>query len=202
MKIEYSKSADALYVCFRTAEVARSEEVEEGVVLDLDAQGHLIGIEILDQLPGVEAIVVPYGGGGLSCGIATAVQALAPGVRVFACEVETAAPLSASLAAGHPVRVPSQASFVDGIGAPSVLEEMWPLARRLLAGSLVTSLDEVAGAIRLLAERNRVIAEGAGAAPVATALAGRAGAGKIVCVVSGGNLDPHKLAAILEGRTP
>jgi threonine dehydratase len=161
-----------------------------------------IGLEILDQLSGVEAIVVPYGGGGLSCGIATAVRALAPAVRVYACEVETAAPLSASLAAGRPVRVPYQASFVDGIGSPFVLEEMWPLALRLLAGSLVTSLDEVAAAIRLLAERNRVIAEGAGATPVAAALAGRAGAGKVVCVVSGGNLDPRKLAAILEGRTP
>ena len=161
-----------------------------------------IGLEILDQLPGVEAIVVPYGGGGLSCGIATAVGALAPGVPVYASEVETAAPLSASLAVGRPVRVAYRASFVDGISSPFILEEMWPLARRLLAGSLVTSLDEVAAAIRLLAERNRVIAEGAGATSVAAALAGRAGAGKIVCVVSGGNLDPLTLAAILEGRTP
>jgi len=98
--------------------------------------------------------------------------------------------------------VPYRASFVDGMGAPFILEEMWPLARRLLAGSLVTSLEEVAAAIRLLVERNRVVAEGAGAAPVAAALAGRAGKGKVVCVVSGGNLDPRTLAAILEGRTP
>jgi threonine dehydratase len=161
-----------------------------------------IGLEILEQLPGVDTILVPFGGGGLSCGIATACQALAPGVRVYACEVETASPLAASLAAGSPTRVPYRASFVDGIGAPFVLEEMWPLARRLLAGSLVTSLDEVAAAIRLLAERNHVIAEGAGGASVAPALAGKAGTGRIACVVSGGNLDPHKLAAILEGRTP
>ncbi len=161
-----------------------------------------IGLEILEQLPGVEAILVPFGGGGLACGIATACAALAPGVRVYGCEVETASPLSAALAAGRPVRVPYRASFVDGIGAPFVLEEMWPLARRLLAGSLVMSLDEVAAAIRLLAERNRVIAEGAGGAPVAAALAGKAPTGRIACVVSGGNLDPLKLAAILEGRTP
>ncbi len=161
-----------------------------------------IGIEILEQLPGVEAIVVPFGGGGLSCGIATAVRALAPGVPVFACEVESASPLALALAAGRPVRAPYRASFVDGIGSPFVLDEMWPLAQRLLAGSLVTSLDDVAAAIRLLAERSRVIAEGAGAAAVAAALAGRAGAGRVVCVVSGGNLDPLKLAAILEGRTP
>jgi len=159
-----------------------------------------IGLEILEQLPGVETILAPFGGGGLSCGIAAACAALAPAVRVYACEVETAAPLSASLAAGKPTRISYRASFVDGIGAPFVLDEMWPLARRLLAGSRVTSLDQVAAAIRLLAERNRVIAEGAGGAAVAAALAG--GAGKVVCVVSGGNLDPLKLAAILEGRTP
>ena len=161
-----------------------------------------IGVEILEQLPDAAAIVVPWGGGGLSCGIATAVRALAPAVPVYACEVDVAAPLAASFAAGSPTRVPYRASFVDGMGAPFILEEMWPLARRLLAGSLVTSLEDVAAAIRLLVERNRVVAEGAGAAPVAAALAGRAGKGKVVCVVSGGNLDPRTLAAILEGRTP
>jgi threonine dehydratase len=161
-----------------------------------------IGLEILEELPDVEAIVVLYGGGGLSCGIATAVRALAPAVRVYGCEVATAAPLAASFAAGHPARVTYQASFVDGIGSPFVLEDMWPLARRLLAGSLVSTLEEVAAAVRLLVERNRVVAEGAGAASVAAALAGRAGASRVVCVVSGGNLDPRKLATILEGRTP
>jgi threonine dehydratase len=161
-----------------------------------------IGIEILEQLPDAAAIVVPYGGGGLSCGIAIAVRALAPATRVYACEVATAAPLAASLAAGRPARVIYQASFVDGIGSPFVLEDMWPLARRLLAGSLVSTVEEVAAAVRVLAERNRVVAEGAGAASVAAALAGRAGAGRVVCVVSGGNLDPHKLATILAGRVP
>ena len=161
-----------------------------------------IALEIFEDLPQAKAIVVPYGGGGLSCGIAAAARALSPATRVLACEVETAAPLAASLAAGHPVRIDYRASFVDGIGAPFVLEEMWPLAQRLLAGSRVVSLDAVAAAVRLLAERQRVIAEGAGAASVAAALAGLAGEGPVVCVVSGGNLDTRRLIDILGGRTP
>ena len=161
-----------------------------------------IALEILEDLPGVDALVVPYGGGGLSCGIASAIRALAPRVRVYACEVETAAPLAASLAAGAPTPIDYRASFVDGIGGPFVLPDMWPLASRLLDGSLVVSLAEVADAIRLLAMRQRVIAEGAGAAPVAAALAGKAGRGKVACIVSGGNIDPAKLAKILAGGMP
>ncbi len=161
-----------------------------------------IGLEILEDLPEVDAIVVPYGGGGLSSGIASAVRAVRPHTKIFAAEVETAAPLAASLAAGEPREVEYVASFVDGIGAKSLLSEMWPLVRTLLNGSLVVSLDETAEAIRLLADRNRVIAEGAGAASVAAALAGRAGAGRVVCVVSGGNIDAATLAAILDGRRP
>jgi threonine dehydratase len=161
-----------------------------------------IGIEILEDLPDADAILVPYGGGGLSCGIASAAKAIKPGIRVLACEVETAAPLSASLAAGSPQEVRYQASFVDGIGGKSVLAEMWPLASQLLAGALVVSLTQVANAIRLLVERNRIVAEGAGAASVAAALSGKAGGGKIVCVVSGGNIDPAKLAVILNGNIP
>jgi threonine dehydratase len=162
-----------------------------------------IGLEILEDLPDVDTIVVPYGGGGLSCGIAAAVRALRPEVSVYAAEVDTAAPLAASLAAGGPqAGVPYAASFVDGIGATSVLAEMWPLASTLLAASLVSPLSEVAAAVRLLAERARVIAEGAGAAGVAAALAGRAGGGKVVCVVSGGNIDLAKLGVILQGGVP
>ena len=160
------------------------------------------GLEILEDLPDADTILVPYGGGGLSCGIASAVGALSPGVRVFACEVETAAPFSASLEAGRPVAIDYQASFVDGIGARSVLQEMWPLASTLLAGSLVVSLAEIAAAIRLLAGRHRVIAEGAGGASLAAALRGVAGARKIVCVISGGNIDSGKLARILLGEIP
>ena len=161
-----------------------------------------IGLEILEDLPDVEAVLVPYGGGGLSCGIAAAIRTLRPGVKIFACEVATAAPLAASLAAGRPIQIDYTPSFVDGIGAKGVLDEMWPLASRLLDGSLVVSLAQTAAAVRLLVERNRVVAEGAGATPVAAALAGKAGAGKIACVVSGGNIDAKKLATILMGDVP
>jgi threonine dehydratase len=161
-----------------------------------------IGLEILDDLPEVDAVLVPYGGGGLACGIAAAVKARSPSTKVFACEVETAAPLAASLAAGHPVEVPYTHSFVDGIGAPRVFPEMVELASRLLDGSLVASLTEVADAVRLLVERNHVVAEGAGAASVAAARSGRAGVGTVACVISGGNIDLAKLATILSGGVP
>ena len=161
-----------------------------------------IGLEILEDLPDVDAIVVPYGGGGLSTGIASAVKVLRPETRVFAAEVETAAPLSAALRAGAPTEIPYTPSFVDGIGGRGLLAEMWPLVSKLLDGALVQSLSEVAAAIRLLATRNRVIAEGAGATPVAAALSGKAGSGKVVCVVSGGNIDAAKVCRILEGGVP
>jgi threonine dehydratase len=161
-----------------------------------------IGLEILEDLPDVDAIVIPYGGGGLSVGIASAIRALKPETRLYACEVETAAPLSAALANGAPTEIPYQATFVDGIGGPTALPDMWPLVSELLDGSLVMSVAAVAGAVRLLVERNRVVAEGAGATPVAAALAGKAGGGKVVCVVSGGNLDSVKLAKILLGEIP
>jgi len=161
-----------------------------------------IALEILEDLPDVGAVIIPYGGGGLCCGIGSALRTLAPACRVYACEVATGAPLAASLAAGAPTRVDYEPSFVDGIGAPEVFPEMFELTRQLVEGSLVAELDEVAEAVRLLAERARIVAEGAGATPVAAALAGNAGGGKIVCVVSGGNIDASKLAAILRGETP
>jgi len=158
-----------------------------------------IGLEIVEDLPDVDTILVPYGGGGLSSGIATAVKALKPDTKVFACEVETSAAFAAALAAGEPTKIEYKASFVDGIGSGSVLAEMWPMVSTLLDGSIVMSLSDVAEAIRILAARNRVIAEGAGAAPVAAALAERKNGnprGKVVCVVSGGNIDLEKLAMI------
>ena len=161
-----------------------------------------IGLELLEDLPDLDAVVVPYGGGGLSSGIASALRALRPEVPVYAAEVATAAPLAAALEAGEPTEVPYTASFVDGIGSTSVLDEMWPLVSSLLTGSLVSELDEVAAAIRLLVERNRVVAEGAGAAAVAAALRGAAGHGKVVCIVSGGNIDTAKLAGILATQAP
>lgn len=172
-----------------------------------------IGLEILEDLPGAAAVLVPYGGGGLSCGIAAGMRASGSSAPTFACEVETAAPLAASLAAGAASAIEHRPSFVDGIGGRSVLAEMWPLGATLLAGSCVVTLEEIADAIRALVTRMRVVAEGAGAASLAAALAGRPafGAGDtrvplppgpLVCVVSGGNLDPAKLATVLEGRVP
>jgi len=160
-----------------------------------------IGLEILDDLPDVETVLVPFGGGGLSSGIATAIRALRPNAKVFGCEVETSTPLTAALAAGGPTRVARQPSFIDGIGGNGVLEDMWPLVSTLLSGALVASVDQIAAAVRLLAERARVIAEGAGAAPLAAALAHNV-RGKTVCVVSGGNIDSAKLAMILTGGVP
>jgi threonine dehydratase len=169
---------------------------------DVMAGNGTIGLEILEDLPDVNSVVIPYGGGGLSCGVASTLRALNPKIKLYACEVETAAPLAASLNTGEPVVVNHTPSFVDGIGAHFVFPEMFSLAHQLLDGSLVTSLEGVASAIKIMAERNHVIAEGAGATPVAAALAGLAGAGKIVCVVSGGNIDAAKLAKILGGGIP
>ena len=160
-----------------------------------------IGLEILEDLPDVDTVLVPFGGGGLSCGIATAVRALRPNVSVFGCEVETAPSLASALAAGAPTRIDRVPSFVDGIGGMGVLADMWPLVRATLAGALVSSVAEVAAAVRILAERARVVAEGAGGAALAAALRHQV-KGKVVCVVSGGNIDPAKLATILEGRVP
>jgi len=156
-----------------------------------------IALEILEDLEDPDAIVIPWGGGGLTCGIASALRELRPRCKIFAAEVETAAPLAASLAAGTPTEVNYQPSWVDGIGAKAVFPQMFERARNLIDGSLVANLDSVADALRLLVTRNHVVAEGAGACPVACALAGEAGAGKIVCVVSGGNIDLSKLSRVL-----
>jgi len=157
-----------------------------------------LGLELVEQLQTVDTVLVPWGGGGLSCGIATALRAHLPRARVIGCEVETATPLTASLGAGRPMTVPHTPSFVDGIGGKSLLEAMWPMTQELIAGSAVVSLDQIRAAIRLLATRHRVVAEGAGGSSVAAALAGAA-RGVTVCVVSGGNIDPSVLAGILGG---
>lgn len=156
-----------------------------------------IGLEILEDLPDAELVLVPWGGGGLSCGIATAIKMLQPECRVAAVEVETAAPLNASLHAGAVQTVGYRPSFVDGIGSKTVMPGMFALAQELLDGAYVASLPEVSDAVKLLAERNRIVAEGAGACPVAVAMSGKAPAGKIVCVVSGGNIDASVLTQIL-----
>jgi threonine dehydratase len=197
-------SPDEWLEVFRT----RQREGMEGLFVhafsdpDVMAGNGTIGLELLEDLPDVDAVVIPYGGGGLSCGIASALRELKPDCRVYACEVETAAPLAASLQAGEPVGVEWTQTFVDGIGAPEVFPEMFALASELLDGSLVVSLEEAAAAVRLLAERAHVVAEGAGAVPVAAALSGRAGAGRIACIVSGGNINAAVLADILRGVLP
>jgi len=159
-----------------------------------------IGLELLEDLPDVDAVVIPYGGGGLSAGIGSAIRALKPDTRIYAAEVSTGAPLAASLAAGEPRDVVYTPSFVDGIGGKGVFDSMRPFVSVLLDGALVSEPDDVAAALRLLVERNHVVAEGAGAAPVAAALSGRAGGGKVACIVSGGNIDAGKLARILSGE--
>jgi threonine dehydratase len=158
-----------------------------------------IGLEILQDLPDPDAVVVPYGGGGLTVGIASAVKALRPGTKIVTAEPDTAAALAAALAAGHPADVDYHPSFVDGSGSRRVLDTMWPLVAPLVDDAVAVPVGDVAAAVRLLAERVRVIAEGAGALALAAALAGRAGSGKVVCVVSGGNINFSKLAEILNG---
>src|SRR5882672_1860910 len=165
--------------------------------LNVMAGNGTIALEILEDLPDVDAVVIPWGGGGLTCGIASAMRTLRPQCKVFAAEVATAAPLAASLAAGLPQEIDYEASFVDGIGGKGVFPQMFERAVKLIEGSLVAELNEVASALYLMAERNRVIAEGAGACPVACALDGRAGTGEVVCIVSGGNIDFAKLCTIL-----
>jgi len=156
-----------------------------------------VATEILEDLPHVEKVLVPFGGGGLACGIASALKALEPGARVIACEIDTAAPLTPSLEAGTPKTVTYTPSFVDGAGSASLLPEMWPRLKSLIDGSAVVSLDQAAEAIRMLVERMHIVAEGAGALPLAAALSGKAGGGTICCVISGGNIDSSRLAALL-----
>jgi threonine dehydratase len=173
--------------------------VEDDAVM---AGNGTIGLELVDDLPDLDAVVVPWGGGGLTTGIASAVKALRPGVRVVTAEPETAAPLAASLAAGEPAAIEFHPSFVDGAGGRALLPTMWDHARELVDTASTVPLDEVALAMGLLASRARIVAEGAGALALAAALRGDAGEGKVVCIVSGGNIDASVLARVLAGETP
>ncbi len=164
-----------------------------------------MGLEILEDLPDVDAVIAPIGGGGLLSGVACVMRALRPQARVFAAEPETAAPLAASRAAGRAVYFDGwTASFVDGAGGKSVLPTMWPMLAEWVAGSIVVSLKDVAQALRVAAERARVIAEGAAGCAIAAALADRpelAGCRKIVAVVSGGNIDLPRFAELIGACT-
>ena len=181
---------------------------QEGVYIDAVrdpaslAGDATIGLEILAQAPGIEAILIPFGGGGLACGIACAVRALKPDVKIIACELTSAHPLKAAFDAGEPTETSHAPGFVSGVGVGSVLPEMWPLVSTLIDDVITVSLTEVAAAIKTMVERNRVVAEGAGAVSVAAALSGRYAETKICAVVSGGNLDSSMLATILDGGTP
>jgi threonine dehydratase len=161
-----------------------------------------IGAEILEDLAGFDTVIAPFGGGGLISGIGSVMRRLKPGVRMMAVESQASQPAAAALAAGRPITVKHDQSFVDGMGSTTVLEEMWPLVRETVDQALCVSFGEIAEAIRLLAGKHHVIAEGAGAASVAAALSGRAGQGDIVCIVSGGNIDASKLGPILAGQDP
>jgi threonine dehydratase len=159
-----------------------------------------IAREILEDVPDVDAIFVPFGGGGLACGIANGLRALGSSTKVIVCELDTAHPFKAAREAGGPVDSPCDPGFVTGVGFGSVLPEMWPVASRLIDDSLTVSLSEVVNAIKLLAESNKVTAEGAGAIPVAAALSNRHPFRNVCAVVSGGNIDPALLAKILRGE--
>jgi len=188
--------------CWQTVETHQSSRMSGHFVHPFDddrfiAGNGTAGLEIFEDLPDVDAIVAPLGGGGLLSGIAAVARELKPSTRVYAAEPDTAAPLAASLEARQPVYFEGwRASFVDGAGGKSVLPNMWPLLAQL-SGSIVVSLDEVARAMKLAAERNHIIAEGAAGCAIAAALSGRAGSGKVVAVVSGGNIDLTKFAALV-----
>ncbi|MEP7223914.1 MAG: pyridoxal-phosphate dependent enzyme [Actinomycetota bacterium] len=162
-----------------------------------------IGLELVEDLEDFDAVLIPWGGGGLTTGIASAVKALRPDTRVYVCEPETGAPVAAAFASGGaPVKITYTPSFVDGAGSGGLLPGMWERAQPLVTDAFSISLADAAGAVRLLLERARIVAEGAAALPVAAALAGRAGTGRVVCIVSGGNIDSVRLEAILAGRVP
>ena len=184
---------------FEGAEGVFFHPVAESAVV---AGNATIGAEIVEDLAAIDTVIVPFGGGGLISGIGSVMRRLRPGVRMMAVESQASQPAAAALAAGRPTTVKHDQSFVDGMGSTTVLEEMWPLVRETVDEAVCVSFAEIAAAIRLLAAKHHVIAEGAGAASVAAALSGRAGGGDIVCVISGGNIDPVKLGAILNGHDP
>jgi threonine dehydratase len=162
-----------------------------------------IGLELVEDLDEFDAVLIPWGGGGLTTGIASAVKALRPETNVYVCEPETGAPVTAAFAnGGVPVKVEYTASFIDGAGSGALLPEMWEHARPLVSDAFAIPLEEAAAGVRLLLERGRIVGEGAAGLSVAAAVAGLAGEGRVVCIVSGGNIDSTRLAAILEGRVP
>lgn len=166
--------------------------------------GHgAMALEILDELPDVDSIVVPFGGGGMACGVGAALRGARPDTRCTAVELEHLAPLAAALAAGKPTRLPGRPpKFLSGVGGPIVTDAMWPLARDLVSDVTTVSGADAAAAVRMLATDARVIAEGAGAITLAAVLAGDVPGETVACVISGGNIDQADLVQILNGETP
>lgn len=160
--------------------------------------GHAtMGLEILEDAPDVRTVIAAIGGGGLITGVGSAIKAKRPDVQVLGAEPETAAPYALSIREGGPQKFTDwQASFVDGAGGKSVTERMWQRMRPVTDGTITVTLDQTAKAMRLIAEKTRTIAEGAGALSLAAALTGQAGDGSIVCIVSGGNIDLDKFAEL------
>jgi len=191
-----------------TLEAGRAEGVEGFFVHPVRdepvmAGNGTIGLELVEELDEIDAVLVPWGGGGLTTGIASALAALRPDTKVYVCEPETGAPVTAAIAnGGVPTPIDFRPSFIDGAGSGALLPEMWEHARPLVTGSFALPLEDIAATVRLLLERVRIVAEGAGALPVAAAVAGLAGAGRLVCIVSGGNIDAARLAEILAGKVP
>jgi threonine dehydratase len=169
---------------------------------DMIAGNGTAGLEILEDLPETRTIFVPFGGGGLIAGVATAARAIRPSTRVIACEPSTGAPFAASLKAGHAVEVERSPGFADGIGAKNVLPEMWERLNGLVRDARVLPMPALAEAVRFCFERHHLVVEGAGAAGVAAARGPGDAEGPIVALVSGGNIDPKRLATILDGRVP
>ena len=197
LKVPY----DAWWQAIVTSEIPGEEGLFVHPVADeaVMAGNGTIGLEILEDLPDVDTVVIPVGGGGLTVGIASAVKALKPDVRIVTAEPETGAALTAAVAAGAPVDVDYQPSFVDGSGSRRVLDAMWPRLREVVDEAVAVPIADAEAAVRTLAGRVRVVAEGAGALSTAAALAGRAGTGRVACVVSGGNINLATLAEIVNG---
>ena len=189
--------------CWRAMETREFPGVEGTFIHPFDdhnfvAGNATLGLEIIEDLPNVRTVIAAIGGGGLISGIGSAIRQLSPNVRILGAEPETAAPGALSFEKNSPqVFTQWQASFVDGAGGKSIFPRMWERMQGIVDGSIVVSLDEVRRAMRLIAEKTRVIAEGAGALGVTAALSGRAGGGPIVAVVSGGNIDLKKFAELI-----
>jgi threonine dehydratase len=174
----------------------------DGTFTSLIAGYGTIGLEILEDLPGVDAILMPVGSGANLCGIGSVIKAIKPNVKIYGCEIETATPLTSGPEAGKMVNVTATPSFINAIGYPMMMPNLWGIGSQVASGTIVVSLREVCDSVRLLIESNKIVSEGAAAVSVAAALSGKAGKGKIACIITGGNIDTENLKTILKGNIP